>query len=144
MPKANSSTTCTEPAIIISASGMCEHGRILHHLANNIAMPDNTILFVGYQAENTLGRKIAEGVSPVRIFDEDYPVRANIVKLDGYSAHADQQELLAWVGGFDRARLQRVFVVHGEATATETFSGKLRAAGIANVDTPARGQSFDL
>jgi metallo-beta-lactamase family protein len=134
----------TEPAIIISASGMCEHGRILHHLANNISNADNTILFVGYQAENTLGRKISEGASSVRIFDEAYPVRAQIVKLDGYSAHADQQELLAWAEDFDRARLQRVFVVHGEATATEALAGKLREAGFANVDVPTRGQSFDL
>ena len=134
----------TMPAIIISASGMCEHGRILHHLRNNISDPDNTVLFVGYQAENTLGRKIVEGSNPVNIFDEPCPVRAQITSIDGYSAHADQAELLTWTSTFERSRLQRAFVVHGEPPAATAMAEKLRASGMAQVDVPQLGQSFEL
>ena len=86
-----------QPAIIISASGMCEAGRILHHLKNNITNPRNTILFVGYQAENTLGRKILDGQPEVPILGQTYPVKARVMKIDGYSAHADHNGLIAWL-----------------------------------------------
>jgi metallo-beta-lactamase family protein len=134
----------TVPMIIVSASGMCEHGRILHHLRNNISDPNDTILFVGYQAENTLGRKIVEGANPVHIFGESFTVRAQIASIDGYSAHADQSELLAWTNTFDRARLQRTFVVHGELPAATAMADKLRASGMVQVDVPKLGESFDL
>jgi metallo-beta-lactamase family protein len=86
-----------QAAVIISASGMCESGRILHHLKNNITDPRNTILFVGYQAENTLGRKILDGQPVVSIFGDEYEVKARIIKIAGYSAHADHNGLLGWL-----------------------------------------------
>ena len=134
----------TEPAIIISASGMAESGRILHHLKNNIEDADNTVVFVGYQAENTLGRRILDGVSPVRIFGEEYDVRAQVAAIDGYSAHADQAELLEWAQPCDRNRLQQTFVVHGEQPSAFTFAEKLRSTGMKNVVVPERAQSFEF
>ncbi len=133
-----------DPAVIISASGMAESGRILHHLKNNIEDSVNTILFVGFQAENTLGRRILDGASPVRIFGEEYKVRAQVASIDGYSAHADQAELLEWAQPLDRSRLQHVFVVHGEPQSATTFAEKLRGTGMANVGVPERGQSFEF
>jgi metallo-beta-lactamase family protein len=133
-----------EPAVIISASGMAESGRILHHLKNNVEDADNTVLFVGYQAENTLGRRILEGQSPVKIFGEEYDVRAQVTAIDGYSAHADQAELLGWTQSLDRSYLKQVFVVHGEQPSAFTFAEKLRGIGLAQVAVPTRGQSFEL
>lgn len=133
-----------EPAMIIAASGMCEGGRILHHLKNNIEDPRTTILFVGFQAENTLGRRILEGVSPVKIFGEEYEVRANIERIEGYSAHADRGELKAWATHFDRKRLKKFFLVHGELDAAAALSVSLEGAGIADVIIPERGDAFDL
>ena len=98
------------PAVIISASGMCSAGRIKHHLKHNISDPRATILFVGYQAAGTLGRVILSGVNPVRIFGEWYPVKANIETNEGFSAHADRSELLAWfesLGGPPSPQLHR-------------------------------------
>ena len=134
----------TEPAIIISASGMAESGRILHHLKNNIEDADNTVIFVGYQAENTLGRRILDGVRRVRIFGEEYDVRAQVAAIDGYSAHADQAELLEWAQPCARNRLQQTFVVHGEQPSAFTFAEKLRSTGISNVAVPEREQSFEF
>ena len=111
-----------DSAVIISASGMCESGRILHHLKNNIEEPDNTILFSGFQAENTLGRRILDGNRRVRIFGEEYDVRAKVEKIEGYSAHADCDELVAWAGHFDPKRLQHIFLVHGELDSAEALS----------------------
>jgi metallo-beta-lactamase family protein len=132
----------TEPAIIISASGMAENGRILHHLKNNIQYPENTILFVSFQAEHTLGRRILDGVSPVRIFGEEYDVKARIECIDGYSAHADQAGLLDWAGQFNRAKLKHTFLVHGEDDAIATLADKLREQGNDHVEVPVRGQKF--
>jgi len=134
----------SEPAIIISASGMAESGRILHHLKNNIEDPDNTVLFVGFQAQHTLGRRIVDGVNTVRIFGEEYHVRAQVVVIDGYSAHADQAELLEWMRPLDRSRLQQTFVVHGELTAATTLAEKLRADGMSNVTIPGLRQRFEF
>lgn len=133
-----------ESAVIISASGMCESGRILHHLKNNIEDVDNTVLFSGFQAEHTLGRRIADGNRRVRIFGEEYDVRARVETINGYSAHADSEELLDWVRAFDRTRLQRVFLVHGEPDAAMALSGQLYRLDVRNVEIPERGQSFDL
>ncbi len=133
-----------EPAVIISASGMCEAGRILHHLKHNIEERDNTILFVGFQAEHTLGRRIRDGEPRVRIFGEEYDVRARVESIDGYSAHADSAELRAWTGHFDRQRLQRIFLVHGEAEAGLTLADALRQDDFPNVEIPERGQTFTL
>ncbi len=132
-----------KPAVIISASGMCESGRILHHLKNNITNPRNTILFVGYQAEHTLGRKILEGQPVVPIFGEEYPVRARVVKIDGYSAHADHNGLLNWLRtAQERGNPQKVFLVHGELEAAQTLAKDMKAQGIPEVHIPAPGQGF--
>lgn len=134
----------TEPAIIISASGMAESGRILHHLKNNITQKENTILFVSFQAEHTLGRRILDGDREVKIYGDEYPVRAQVERIDGYSAHADQSELLSWASHFDKARLQKTFLVHGEKEAQFTLAGKLQEQGHQNVEVPVLGQSFDF
>ena len=131
-----------ESAVIISANGMAENGRILHHLKNNIEEPENTILFVSFQAENTLGRKIATGARRVKILGEEYDVRARVESIEGYSAHADQAELLAWARPLDRTRLQKAFIVHGEPQASQTLADKLRAERVSDVTVPSRGQTY--
>jgi metallo-beta-lactamase family protein len=132
------------PAIIISASGMAESGRILHHLKNNIEYAQNTILLVSFMAQETLGRKLMDGQKRVRIFGEEYDVKAEVVRIEGYSAHADQRELLAWAGRLDRARVQRLFLVHGEPEPMATLAQKLGEVGVGPVEMPVRGQSFEL
>jgi metallo-beta-lactamase family protein len=133
-----------DSAVIISASGMCESGRILHHLKNNIEDADNTILFSGFQAENTLGRRILDGNRRVRIFGEEYDVRARVARVEGYSAHADSDELRAWASNLDRQRLQGIFLVHGELDSATSLSGLLHRDGFGRVEIPERGQSFQL
>lgn len=133
-----------ESAIIISANGMAENGRILHHLKNNIEEPENTILFVSFQAENTLGRRLATGARRVKILGEEYDVRAKVVSVEGYSAHADQAELLAWSHGLNRDRLQKTFLVHGEPQGAQTLADKLRADRMKDVSAPTRGQAVEF
>ncbi len=119
------------PMVIIAASGMVEAGRILHHLEHGAGDPKNTILFVGYQAEGTLGRRI-EGAPPtVRIYGEDIPLRAEVKIIDGYSAHADRTELTAWLDGLKTTspNLGPVFLVHGEADVQDIFKTALVAKG---------------
>ncbi|MCC6916563.1 MBL fold metallo-hydrolase [Nitrosomonas sp.] len=112
-------------AIIISASGMCNAGRIKYHLKYNLPRPECSILFTGFQAAETLGRKLVDGNKNVRIFGEQIPVRASIHTVGGLSAHADQQELLNWLKGFHRPPL-KTFVVHGEPDNAEAFAGVIR------------------
>jgi metallo-beta-lactamase family protein len=131
-------------AVIISANGMAENGRILHHLKNNIEERENTILIVSFQAEETLGRKLLEGARRIKILGEEYDVRAQVVSIEGYSAHADQRELLDWAAPLDRSRLQQAFLVHGEPDAAAALSEKLRAQGVKEVITPERDQSFEF
>jgi len=119
------------PAIIISSSGMCEAGRVLHHLLNNVENPNNTILIVGYMAENTLGRKILERQPEITIFGEQRKLKAEVTKLNTFSAHADYEDILAHVRCLDRAQLQRVFLVHGEVDAQTHLKKLLEAAGYA-------------
>jgi len=107
-------------AIIIAGSGMCTGGRIKHHLKNNISRPESTILFVGYQAVGTLGRLILDGIDPIRIFGEEHEVKARIEKISGFSAHADQNELLRWLSALKKAP-RRVFITHGEPDAANAF-----------------------
>jgi metallo-beta-lactamase family protein len=131
------------PAVIIAASGMAESGRILHHLAHGLGDHRNLVLFVGFQAEHTLGRRIQEGANPVTILGDEYPVRAEVETIAGYSAHADRGELLAWVrrlGG----PIRRAFVVHGEPGPLEAMAMALRDAGVRDVRVPEHGESFDL
>ena len=111
-----------KPKVIISASGMCEAGRIRHHLKHNLWRPECTVLFVGYQAVGTLGRKLLEGAQCVKLFGESIEVHASIQSLEGISGHADRNGLLNWLSGFQRKPSQ-VFVVHGEDTVTDSFAG---------------------
>jgi len=111
-------------AIIIAGSGMCTGGRIKHHLKNNISRPESTLLFVGYQAVGTLGRIILDGVNPIRLFGEEHEVKARIEKISGFSAHADQNELLHWLSSLQKAP-RRVFVTHGEPDAANAFKALL-------------------
>jgi len=107
-------------AIIIAGSGMCTGGRIKHHLVQNISRPESTILFVGYQARGTLGRQIVDGSKDVRILGQYYPVRARIVQLSGFSAHADRDELMKWLSAFKKPPRQ-LFVTHGEPEVADNF-----------------------
>ncbi|EJW92469.1 metallo-beta-lactamase family protein, partial [gut metagenome] len=110
--------------VIISASGMCEAGRIRHHLKHNLWRPENTVLFVGYQANGTLGRALVEGVDRVRLFGETIEVRCQIRTLSGVSGHADNAGLLNWASAFE-PRPKKFFVVHGEDSVTDTFAERL-------------------
>ena len=110
-----------KPKVIISASGMCDAGRIRHHLKHNLWRPECTILFVGYQANGTLGRRLIEGEKNVRLFGEPIEVHAHIESLHGVSGHADRNGLLAWLGGFNTP-IEHVFVVHGEDNVTDEFA----------------------
>ena len=132
------------PMVIISASGMCEAGRILHHLRNNVEDPRSTVMIVGYCAENTLGRRIVERQHEVRIFGEPYRLRARVEVMNAYSAHADEPELVRFVGHLDRDRLRRIFLVHGDAPRQEALALALTAAGYARPEAPARGTRVEL
>jgi metallo-beta-lactamase family protein len=131
------------PFMIISASGMCEGGRILHHLRNNLGDPRNTVLLTGYQAENTLGRKIEDGMEEVPIFGEPMRLRAEVEKLDELSGHADQREILSWLKPIAHA-LKRVFLVHGEGNQQAVLAQTIRSQYGIEVTVPGRGQSFEL
>ena len=117
------------PMIIISSSGMCEHGRILHHLAHCISDSRNAVLMVGYMAENTLGRKLIEKQYPIRIFGEEYKVRAEISKINSFSAHSDYNETLAYLGKLDTSALKKIFLVHGEKDAQSNLKSLLEEKG---------------
>jgi len=132
------------PMVIISASGMAEAGRILHHLRNNVSDPRNTILMVGFCAEHTLGRRIADREPVVRIFGEPYDLKAEVEVMNAYSAHADEPELLDFIGRMDRQRLQKIFLVHGELSRQVALREALEAAGYRDVVIPERGASFEL
>ncbi len=135
--------TLPGPAIIVAASGMAESGRILHHLAQHIGDHRNLVLFVGFQAEHTLGRRIRDGHTPVKIFGEATERRCEVATIDGYSAHADRDELRAWVrriGG----PIRRAFVVHGEEGPAAAMAAILREEGVGEAVVPGHGQSFDL
>ncbi|MEP7175700.1 MAG: MBL fold metallo-hydrolase [Gemmatimonadales bacterium] len=131
------------PAIIVAASGMAESGRILHHLAHGIGDSRNLVLFVGFQAEHTLGRRIQAGEEVVRIFGQDYPRRAEVETIGGYSAHADRRELRAWIRNLG-GTIRRAFVVHGEAQALGAMATILREEGVREVILPKHGEAFDL
>lgn len=131
------------PKVIISASGMCEAGRIRHHLKHNLWRPESTILFVGYQAVGTLGRAIIEGVDEVRLFGEPIQVRAQIRQLVGMSGHADKDGLLDWLGGFQE-KPKKVFVVHGEDSVCMQFTECLKTEYGQRAYAPYSGTVFNL
>jgi len=134
-------TASRAPCIVIAASGMCEHGRILHHLKHGIANGANTVLIVGFQAAHTLGRRLVEGERRVRIFGDWFTPAAEIVVLNAFSAHADRHELLDYVR---QVRPRRIALVHGEAGQRAALAAALAAAQPAPVLQPARGDALDL
>ena len=129
-----------EPVIIISASGMAEAGRIQHHLKHNIEDPRNTILIVGFQAPDTLGRYIVEKRETVKIFGEPYALRAQVEVINGFSAHADRNELLGWVKKMQR-RPHKAFVVHGDPEPAQTIADGLSELGVRETRVPERGEN---
>jgi metallo-beta-lactamase family protein len=132
------------PCVIISASGMCEGGRIVHHLANNIENPNNTILFVGFQAEHTLGRRLIEGQPEVSIFGEIYKLNAEVVALNSFSAHAGQDELVKYIAAVDRNKLKKICLVHGELAQSELLAAKLQTVGMKDVAIPMHGEKLEF
>ena len=133
----------TIPAIIISASGMCEVGRIKHHLKHNLWNPNNTILFVGYQAPGTLGDKIVRGEKKVKIFGEEVAVNARIEYIEGYSGHADQEWLLNFVYSFI-TKPKNIFLVHGEPEGQKILKSKIEESVKIPVIIPGYGEQYSL
>ncbi len=131
------------PAIIMSASGMLAGGRILHHLAQRLPKAENTLLFVGYQAEGTRGRALQGGNTEVKIHGQMIPVKAHIETISGFSGHADYREILAWLMGFNRPPKQ-TFIVHGEPDASQAMSDKIKKQLNWSVTIPKPAQSFEL
>ena len=122
--------------MVIAGSGMCTGGRIKHHLVNNITRPGNTIMFVGYQAVGTLGRQIVNGEKEVRILGQEYPVNARIARINGFSAHADKEELFEWLSGLKKPP-RKLFVVHGESESANKFGDYIREKTGWEVAVPA-------
>ena len=133
-----------DPMIIISASGMAEGGRVLHHLANNIGNPKNLVLFVGYSAEHTLARRIMDGIEKVNILGEKHSVKCKIKTMDYFSAHADQNELIDYLRLNPANRLKNIFLVHGEEEQALPLREKILQKGYKNVDFPLSGEKFVL
>ncbi|MEE9430141.1 MAG: MBL fold metallo-hydrolase [Melioribacteraceae bacterium] len=132
------------PMMIISSSGMCEAGRIQHHLKNNILDANNIILMVGYSAQNTLGRRLIDKDPFVKIFGEEYEVKAEVIVLNSFSAHADESELIDYVNQFDKEKMKKIFLVHGELDQQEIFKKNLAKNGFNNVIIPEKGDVFVL
>lgn len=132
------------PKVIISASGMCEAGRIRHHLKHNLWRRESTIVFVGYQSRGTLGRALLEGAPTVKLFGETIEVKADIVKISGISGHADKKGLIDWVRGFDEQPPKKVFVVHGDDQVCDSFAACLHDECGISASAPYSGSIFDL
>ena len=133
----------TEPKVIISASGMCEAGRIRHHLKHNLWRPECTILFVGYQTAGTLGRVLLEGAETVKLFQEEISVKAELATIDGISGHADRDGLVKWLNGF-KQKPDTVFINHGEDDVCTSFAGYLRDEFGYHTEAPFSGGQYDL
>ena len=132
-----------ECKVIISASGMCDAGRIKHHLKHNLWREDSTILFVGYQAEGTIGRALLEGAPEVKLFGEPVHVAAKICRMPGISGHADVNGLIDWIQAFDK-KPEKIFITHGEDSVTELFAARLRDEMGYDTYAPFSGTVFDL
>jgi metallo-beta-lactamase family protein len=132
------------PCIIIAASGMCEAGRIVHHLANSVGDPKNMILIVGYQAENTLGKKLVNKEPVVNIHGEPHDVKAEITVLNSFSGHADHNELMSYLCRFPVRHVKKVFLVHGDTDQSEALGTSLRSGGFGSVTIPSRGDRVEL
>ena len=131
------------PKVIISASGMCDAGRIRHHLKYNLWRPESTVVFVGFQSPGTLGRTLLDGIDSVKLFGEDVAVRAKIVNFQGLSSHADHDHLIGWVQQFDPAATKHVFVVHGDRDVAPLFAKTVEGLGFA-AHAPQYTEEFDL
>ena len=131
------------PAVIMAGSGMCTGGRIKHHLAHNISRPESTILFVGYQARETLGRQILEKATQVRLLGQPFPVRARVTKINGFSAHADRKALGRWLDGF-KTPPRRLFVTHGDADVARKTGERIRQERGWTVEVPEYLEIWDL
>ena len=132
------------PMIILSADGMCEAGRVLYHLANSISDPRNIVLIVGYMSENTLGRKILDGNKEVQILGDWYQVKAEVEKINAFSAHADYKESIDWLNSLDTSRLKKIFLVHGEKDAQAFFIEQLKKNGYTQVEAVQYGATYTL
>jgi len=132
-----------EPMIIMSASGMAETGRILHHLKNNIGDPRNTVMIVSWQAPDSLGRRLVDGEKQVRIFGEPYEVRAEVVTIPGLSAHAGQDLLVNYAASV-KQYAKKVFLIYGEQKPAEALEAKLREASVREVNFPPLHSSVEL
>jgi metallo-beta-lactamase family protein len=130
-------------AIIISASGMVNGGRILHHMIQRLPHPQNTVLFIGYQAEGTRGRQILEGAETVKMHGRQVPVGAKIENIQGFSGHPDSNEIIAWLMGFNRPP-EKTFIVHGEPESSAALAQRIRDKFGWEVVVPQFGQSFEL
>ncbi len=131
------------PAVVLSASGMCEAGRVLHHLRHMLGDPRNTVLFVGFQAEHTLGRRILEGTTPVRLLGEEHEVRCEVAKMNGLSAHADRGGIAAYLRALG-PRPRRIHLVHGDLERAEALRTYLAAQGFPGADVPAPGDVAEI
>ena len=132
------------PMIIISADGMCEAGRVLYHLANDIGDERNTVLIVGYMAENTLGRRIRDGEKEVKILGDWYHVNAKVEQINAFSAHADYEEMTQWLDSIDTSRLKNIFMVHGEKDSQDFFTQYLQEHGYKNVTVVKYDETYEL
>ena len=132
------------PMIILSADGMCEAGRVLYHLANEIGDERNTVLIVGYMAENTLGRRLRDGEKEVKILGDWYKVNAEVKTINAFSAHADYNEMTDWLNTIDTSRLRKIFLVHGEKDAQEFLQKHLISKGFKDVQIVKYGETYDL
>jgi metallo-beta-lactamase family protein len=132
------------PAIIISSSGMCEAGRIQHHLLHTLSNPENTVLLVGFMAAHTVGRYIRDRKPQVRILGTTVTVRANVEEIGSLSAHADYEEMWDYVSKLDLKRLKKIFLVHGEEDALNAFSAFLKKKGIREVEIVAYGKNYTI
>ena len=131
------------PMVIIAASGMCEGGRVLHHLKQLVRDPDNIVLICGFQAENTLGRRIVEKRDPLRILGEEVPLKARVEVINALSAHADRGGLIDWISEV-KDNVRHAFAVHGEPEKVAAMAEILQEQGIAHVAAPVPGQTFKI
>jgi metallo-beta-lactamase family protein len=132
------------PCMIIAASGMCEAGRIVHHLSNNIENPKNTVMIVGYQAEHTLGRKLVNREPEISIFGEVKQLKCEVSVMNSFSAHADKNELLNFIKPMDHKQLKNIFLVHGDVDQSEKFAATLKENKFPRVDIPLRLEKFEF
>ncbi|MBN2379368.1 MBL fold metallo-hydrolase [candidate division WOR-3 bacterium] len=132
------------PCMIIASSGMCEGGRVVHHLKNTITDPNNLVIITGFQAPGTLGRRIVEGIETVRLYGEEFPLNCQVEVLNEYSAHADKTDLLDLFKGYNPKKVKQVFLVHGDERQTAALGAAISELGYQNIEIPEVDQGFEL